>query len=479
MTPAWSDAIGAALLHSLWQGTVCAILLAGALAVFRSSPARYAAACAALAAVLACFTGTLAWQVAPSAKAPRPRAPDAVALLSDEESAAAGGAGFGFQPWLAPLWIAGAAIFQLRGVQSWMAARRLRRTGVCGASAEWQRRLRDLAARMRVSQPVLLLESCLADVPSAIGYLRPVILIPAGLLASMPPAQVEAILLHELAHIRRCDYLVNLLQTAAESLLYYHPAVWWISRVIREEREHCCDDLAVAATGGGASEYASALAALELTRWGMKNPQTAAMAASGQGELMKRIQRLLYPRQSPRRTSPWITPAWLAAPLLLAAVGMLAAWQAPAPAAPKVTPYTKWLTEDVAYIAEDRERDAFLRLETNEERQHFIAQFWDRRNPKPGSAENKAKQEHYRRIGYANERFRVPQKTAGWKTDRGRIYIVHGPPDELEKHPAEQREDWRYHAIEGLGKNVDFRFTDASKTGEFKLTIDPSKRPPR
>ena len=158
------------------------------------------------------------------------------------------------------------------------------------------------------------------------------------------------------------------------------------------------------------------------------------------------------------------------------AVGMLAAWQAPAPAAPKVTPYAKWLTEDVAYIAEDRERDAFRRLGTDEERQHFIAQFWDRRNPKPGSAENKAKREHYRRIAYANERFAAP-KLAGWKNDRGRSYIVHGPPGELEKHPAEQREDWRYNAIEGLGKNVDFRFTDASKTGVYKLTRDPSKKP--
>ena len=99
---------------------------------------------------------------------------------------------------------------------------------------------------MRISRPVRLLESAIAEVPVVIGYLKPVILIPAGLLANLPVDQVEAILLHELAHIRRADYLVNLLQTMVESLLFYHPAVWWISHVIRTEREHCCDDFVLA-----------------------------------------------------------------------------------------------------------------------------------------------------------------------------------------------------------------------------------------
>ena len=134
------------------------------------------------------------------------------------------------------------------------------------APGDWQQRLDGLAARLRISKPVALLESCLAEVPVVIGYARPVILMPVGLLAGLPVAQVEAILIHELAHIRRQDYLVNLMQTFIEGLLFYHPAVWWISGVIRAERENCCDDLAVAVTGD-ARQYAAALAALEQNRW--------------------------------------------------------------------------------------------------------------------------------------------------------------------------------------------------------------------
>ena len=119
---------------------------------------------------------------------------------------------------------------------------RLRRRGVCGASERWQKELARLSRQLRLSRPVQLLESCLADVPMVLGHFRPVILIPVGVLAGLPAGQIEAILLHELAHIRRFDYLVNVLQRLVEGLLFYHPAVWWISRVIRAERENCCDD---------------------------------------------------------------------------------------------------------------------------------------------------------------------------------------------------------------------------------------------
>src|ERR1017187_9214042 len=125
----------------------------------------------------------------------------------------------------------------------------LGRRGVCAAGALWQGRGERLAARMRVSRPVTLLESCLAEVPVVMGYLRPVILMPVGLMTGLPAEQIEAILLHELAHIRRHDYLVNLLQIVVEGLVFYHPAVWWISSVMRAERENCCDDLVVATQG--------------------------------------------------------------------------------------------------------------------------------------------------------------------------------------------------------------------------------------
>jgi GWxTD domain-containing protein len=155
------------------------------------------------------------------------------------------------------------------------------------------------------------------------------------------------------------------------------------------------------------------------------------------------------------------------------------------------TPYKKWLSEDVAYIITDSERKAFLGLQTNEERENFIEQFWQRRNPDPDSVDNTYKEEHYRRIAYANEHF--ASGIAGWRSDRGRIYIMYGKPDDLESHtqgeswerPLDQGggetstyayEDWTYHYIEGIGENVELEFVDTTGTGEFHLTTDPSEK---
>ena len=113
----------------------------------------------------------------------------------------------------------------------------------------WQERLKHLSKPLRLRKQVRLLESTLVQVPTTVGWLRPVVLLPASALTGLTPQQLELILAHELAHIRRHDYLVNLFQVAVETLLFYHPAVWWVSRQIRIEREHACDDLAVAVCG--------------------------------------------------------------------------------------------------------------------------------------------------------------------------------------------------------------------------------------
>ena len=155
------------------------------------------------------------------------------------------------------------------------------------------------------------------------------------------------------------------------------------------------------------------------------------------------------------------------------------------------TPYKKWLTEDVTYIITDEERSAFKHLNTDEEREQFIEQFWLRRDPTPDTQENEYKEEHYRRIAYANERF--ASGIPGWKTDRGRIYITFGPPDEIESHPSGgsyQRpyeegggetstypfEKWRYRYIEDIGNDINIEFVDKSMSGEYKLTTDPSEK---
>ena len=132
--------------------------------------------------------------------------------------------------------------------------------------------------------------------------------------------------------------------------------------------------------------------------------------------------------------------------------------------------YTKWLNEDVIYIIQPEERAAFLRLNTDEEREKFIEQFWLRRDPMPGTPENEFKTEHYRRIAYANEHFAVGKK-AGWQTDRGRILIMYGKPDEIESHPGGSmpKEIWLYHHIDSIGDEVTIEFVDPTGTGDYQI----------
>ena len=153
--------------------------------------------------------------------------------------------------------------------------------------------------------------------------------------------------------------------------------------------------------------------------------------------------------------------------------------------------YKKWLDQDVVYIIAPEERRTFLHLQTNEEREQFIEAFWQRRNPDPESLDNSFKEEHYRRIAYANEHF--ASGIPGWKTDRGKIYIMWGAPDEIDAHPTGGNwdrpldqgggstttypyEDWRYRYLEGMGENVELEFVDPTSTGEYHLTMDPSEK---
>ncbi len=155
------------------------------------------------------------------------------------------------------------------------------------------------------------------------------------------------------------------------------------------------------------------------------------------------------------------------------------------------TPYKKWLSEEVPYIITNEERAAFKKLTTDDEREAFIENFWERRNPNPESPENEFKEEYYRRIAYANEHY--ASGIPGWKTDRGRIYIMYGPADEIDSHPSGGNyerpmsegggntstfpfEDWRYRYIDGIGNNVNLEFVDTTMTGEYHLTMDPGEK---
>ena len=190
--------------------------------------------------------------------------------------------------WIVLLWLTGATAFWVRLMGGWWIAARMRSTHVRCAPPEWQAALDRIGARIGISRPVRLLVSALVQVPTVVGCLRPVVLVPVAALAGLPSEHVEALLAHELAHIRRHDYLVNILQSIAEALLFYHPAVWWVSGHIRAERELCCDDIAVSVSGDVLT-YARALAELESHRTAHFK---AALAANG-GSLADRIGRLL------------------------------------------------------------------------------------------------------------------------------------------------------------------------------------------
>src|SRR5690349_14466526 len=155
------------------------------------------------------------------------------------------------------------------------------------------------------------------------------------------------------------------------------------------------------------------------------------------------------------------------------------------------TPYKQWLNEDVVYIISPEERQAFLQLDTNEEREQFIEQFWLRRSSNPDLPDNDFKEEHYRRIAYANEHY--ASGIPGWKTDRGRMYIMWGPADEVESHPTGGTYDrpmeegggststypwetWRWRYLEGIGENIILEFVDPSGSGEYHMTMDPSEK---
>jgi GWxTD domain-containing protein len=483
-------AIGHALAHSVWQAGIVALILAVVVGCARSSRIRYAAACVALLTILLAFVITFVF-FTPAQPINGPRTTHSLPLPADLSSAEVIAESpwhvrlTKLLPWITPPWAFGVLIFNLRHLAGWLRARRMIRKGVCAASEAWQDRLEQLRSRLAVSRAVVLLESCFLNVPAVVGHLRPVVLVPAGLLTGLRPEQIELILMHELAHIRRHDYLVNMLQTFVEGLLFYNPAVWWISNVIRTEREHCCDDFVVA-TANDAHAYALVLAALEKKR---SHAAELALAATG-GPLVKRIRRLLTESQPP--SIPLLPLFSLGVALIAATIALNAGPAslspapmpaAPVPAAQQLDALRQWLEMEAAYIISPEERFAFETLQTDEEREHFIEQFWQRRDPTPGTVENEFKDEHYWRIRYTNDHFTVAS-TPGWKTDRARVFITWGPPNNVEYQPVPNQpptyafERWRYRFVEGVGSNVFIEFADTTGTGDLKRFRSTGSRGP-
>jgi soluble lytic murein transglycosylase-like protein len=285
------------LLHSSWQ---CLLIAAALWLVLRMLPRaraelRYAACCSALAAMPGVALVTF-WRFATSP------------LALETLVAPTAGDRIDIGLVVSVAWALGCATMLARLA---LGVTHLQRVVKAAAPlyGPWQALLDDLALRIGLRRHVRLLVSRDADSPLMIGWLRPVILLPLGALTALPPAHIEALLLHELGHARRLDYLVNLLQSCVEALLFYHPAVHWVSACLRAEREHCCDDIAIASTGDRLG-YARALEAMELWR---APSRELALAANG-GSLRARIERIVRTAEPRRRGRP----ATLAAASVLA-----------------------------------------------------------------------------------------------------------------------------------------------------------------
>ena len=323
------NVVGWTLIHFAWQGAVIGVIAASALrlAANRSASAPYLVACAALAAMLGAPLATAALLTSsavatsasmsidsappgqPSSSAAR-GAPDLVPPVSPAEAAPSPRAAIDSDQIISVvviIWSIGVTLLLARMAVGWWRVRRLHRLALASPASKWQAACAHVAARLRVRRLAHVVESASVEVPTVIGCLRPVIILPIAALASLTPSQVEAILAHELAHIRRHDFLVNLCQTLAETLLFYHPAVWWVSARIRAEREHCCDEIAVSACGDPVG-YAAALTELESWR---TTPPPLAMAATG-GSLLDRVRRILRAPSVERRSPGWAATLALA-----------------------------------------------------------------------------------------------------------------------------------------------------------------------
>jgi TonB family protein len=306
-------ALGLALVQFLWQGAAVGLATYLVLIALRraSSTARYAAGVVGLAAMLAMPILSFGSHLGDPAGALAIDDRDSAAVYPDAAVSTpmptlmpvvlegAQGANSPALEWLearlayvAAGWLACVLLLASQLLHGWWRVARIRRqaTPVDGGRDHWNQTLRHLADRVGVTRTLTLLQSALVDAPAVVGMLRPAIIVPASAFAGLAPAHLEAILAHELAHIRRADYLVNLLQCVIETLLFYHPAVWWVSKQVRIERENCCDDLAAAVCADRVA-YARALASLEELR--VATPRLA-LAADG-GDLLTRIRRLVEP----------------------------------------------------------------------------------------------------------------------------------------------------------------------------------------
>ena len=324
LSPALITALGWVLIHFLWQGCVIAGLfwLVCALSSRENSDLRYWAGICGFFLSLVSLLITFACYYNPEARfvaAPvQSVAINPFLVLSGRWP----DTGFLLQQGLEPalpvvvlLWLTGVLIQSAQAAYGWVVIRRLIRSGTTDIGTSLRSVIGDLQQLLGVRSKVRILKTALIRVPMAVGWFKPVILLPASVLVQLPRDQLEMIIAHELGHIRRYDHLFNLFQIFMETLLFYHPAIAWMSNRVRQERENCCDDLVVACCNKPAT-YARALASLEVMR-GRAN--TLALAAAG-GDLLARIKRIID-HELPRTRSGYVQISFLFLVTLCVALG--------------------------------------------------------------------------------------------------------------------------------------------------------------
>lgn len=324
--------LGWALLNFVWQGTLIAAVLKGTLMLMRrrSTDLRYCAAAAALLLMLSLPVisfwkphlapppisrkAGIAKPVAIAALPAIPYAAGPLHALPPLSTGQTASARLEFLPqWFCVFWFAGVIVASATTLGGWLKAQLLKKDASPPAADGWRCRFGSLAHRSGIYGPVRLLESKRIAVPTVIGWLRPAVLLPCG--TDLAPEQMDALLAHELAHIRRHDYLANLFQTAIEALLFYHPAVWWVSLQVRAERECCCDDSAVAVCGDTLT-YVRALSEAEHRRSSSK----LAVAVSS-APLLNRIRRLTEMRMPQSSRFAWAAGVFGVGLIFAAAAG--------------------------------------------------------------------------------------------------------------------------------------------------------------
>jgi beta-lactamase regulating signal transducer with metallopeptidase domain len=302
LPPATLRLLALALLHFFWQGAALAALAYGFMALCRTAAARYVVAVAAMILMVSAPVGTFFVLRAGELAGTPPETMAGVFISSAHSVSVALGAAAhkaatreatpAYFLWLVEAWFAGVMLLSLRSVGGFVVVERLCRKESAPLEKELRERCFSLQRRMGLRRVVRYCQSVHLDAPAVAGWIRPVVFLPMSALTGLSAVQLEAVIAHELAHVRRFDAFVNLFQIAVETLLFYHPAVWWLGRQIRTERENCCDDAAVALCGSPVN-YAKALA--RMAEW--QAAPRLAMAAN-HGPLSARVARLLGATES-------------------------------------------------------------------------------------------------------------------------------------------------------------------------------------